>query len=156
MRTEPIQIDGLAGPVVVTAPNFRPASITVGDQTATRTRANNYLLPAADGTMKEAKLHGGLFDAYPTIEIAGVKHRTGPAVPALLQILAVLPFVVFIFVLRGGLIGGLIGGIAMGVNLGIARGARSTPAKAGLMICVLAGGAVALLMIAGVLQRALA
>lgn len=154
MRTEPIHIDGLAGPVVVTAPTFRAASITVGEQTATRSRGNKYLLPAADGNLVDAKLSSGMLDPYPSIEIGGVKHRTGPRVPALLQVLTALPFVVFILALHGGLIGGLIAGITVVTDLKIARGSRSTPVKALLMLCVLGAGATALVIIAALLQGA--
>ncbi|MFG3577834.1 hypothetical protein [Micromonospora chersina] len=153
MRTEPIQIDGLAGPVVVTAPTFGAASITVGEQSATRTRGNRYALPAADGTLVDAKLTSGLLDPYPSLEIAGVKHRTGPRVPALLQVITALPFVVFILALHGGVIGGIVAGAAMVTNVKIARGSQSTAVKALLMLCVLGASTMAWLAIAALLQQ---
>ncbi|WP_200209554.1 hypothetical protein [Micromonospora coerulea] len=152
MRTEPIHIDGLAGPIVVTAPTFRAPSITVGERSATRTRGNKYLLPAADGQLVDAKLSNGLLDPYPSIEIAGVKHRTGPRMPVLLQIMSALPLVVFIPLLHGGLIGGLVAGIALLTNLKIARGSHSTPVKAVIMLCVLGAATVVLAMIAALLN----
>lgn len=146
MRTEPIHINGLAGPVVVATQTLGAARIMVGESNATRTRRNRYLLPAVDGTLVDAKLSGGMFDPWPSIEIAGVKHRTGPPVPVLLQILIALPFVL-VLGLRGGLIGGVIGGVALVTNMTIARGRQSTPVKALLMLCVLGAGFVALAMI---------
>ncbi|MEV0431379.1 hypothetical protein [Micromonospora sp. NPDC050495] len=153
MRTEPIDIDGLAGPLVVTTPTFGAASITVGAHSATRTRGNKYVLRAADGTLVEAKLSSGFLDPYPSIEIRGVKHRTGPRVPALLQMMTALPFVVFILTLHGGLIGGLVAGAAMVANLKIARGSRSTAVRALLMLCVLGASTIVWVAIAALFQQ---
>ncbi|WP_123826997.1 hypothetical protein [Micromonospora globispora] len=150
MRTEPIHINGLAGPVVVATQTLGAAKIMVGEQNATRTRRNRYLLPAADGTLVDATLSSGLFDPWPSIDIAGVKHRTGPRIPVLLQILIALPFLLVLA--GGGLIGGLIGGTAMVINIAIARGRQSTPVKALLMLCVLGAFLLVLGIIGALLQ----
>ncbi|PWU49160.1 hypothetical protein DLE60_33685 [Micromonospora globispora] len=98
----------------------------------------------------DAKLSSGLFDPWPSIDIAGVKHRTGPRIPVLLQILIALPFLLVLA--GGGLIGGLIGGTAMVINIAIARGRQSTPVKALLMLCVLGAFLLVLGIIGALLQ----
>lgn len=148
MRTEPVTIDGLAGPVVVTMNTFTGrSSLTVGGVPANGTRRGNYTLPTANGGTVAARVRANLLDPYPTIEIAGVKHRTGPAVPVLLRVLSLLPLVLVV----GGAIGGAMGGLGAVGNLALARGSQSTAVKAAMMIMVLVGAAVAYLVIAGTL-----
>jgi hypothetical protein len=134
MQTEPMMIDGVAGPVVLTVNAFTGKhSVTVGGYPASGTRRGIYTLPTADGRTVAAKLRSNLLDPHPTLEIAGVKHRSAPSLPIALRVLVVLPLAL----LLGGLIGGAIGGLGVGINLGIARGQLSTAVKSLLMILVL-------------------
>lgn len=133
MRTAPMSIDGLAGPVVLNVNAFTGKhSVTVDGHPVMGTRRGNYTLPTADGRTVPATLRSSLLDPYPTIEIAGVKHRTGPSVPVAVRVLALLPLVL----LLGGLIGGAIGGLGAAINLGVARGSQSTAVKSLLMIMI--------------------
>lgn len=150
MRTEPLEIGGLAGPVVVTMNTFTGKhAVTVGGREAPGTRRGNYTLPTVDGRTIPARLHTSLLDPYPTIEISGVKHRTGPSLPAVLRLLALLPLAV-LFV--GGALGGAIGGAAVGVNIAVSRQKQSTAMKAVLMIAVLVAAFLLWAMLALALQ----
>jgi hypothetical protein len=150
MRTEPVNIAGLAGPVVVTVNAVTGKhSVTVGGRPATGgTRRGDYGLPTTDGRTVAAKVRSSLLDPYPTIEIAGVKYRTGPSVPVALRVLALLPLVLVL----GGLIGGVIGALGIATNLGIARWSQSNAVKAVLMIVVLVIAVVLFAVVAAALQ----
>jgi hypothetical protein len=141
VRTEPLMIPGLVGPVVLESSFFSSHyTITAGGYPAQRLGQKRYALPTAGSGTVEATVSGGFFDAYPTLTINGVKHRTGPAVPVVLRILAVVPFAI---VFTGGLIGGLIGGIGWAVNMAILRLSLSSIVKAVLMLAVLVATALA-------------
>jgi len=73
-------------------------------------------------------VRGGFLDAFPTLEINGVKHRTGPPTPLALRILAVVPIAL---VAVGGPFGALIGVVGVAVNMAVARQNSSTPASHG-------------------------
>ena len=66
-------------------------SMTGGGQPAAGNRRGHYNLPTDDGRTVGARLRVSLLDPYPTIEIAGVKHRTGPGLPVALRILGAAP-----------------------------------------------------------------
>jgi hypothetical protein len=140
VKTEPITIDGVAGPVVVTTPTLwgRPA-LTVGGQPAARVGPRQYTLPATAGGMVDAALRAGFADPYPSVEVNGVRHRTGPKVPVVLRILTLLP----ILLVTGGALGGGIGALGVVTNLTVARTKIPSVAKAPIMIGV---GAVAFLV----------
>jgi hypothetical protein len=142
--TDPITIEGVAGPVVVTTPTFlgQPA-ITVGGQPAPRVGRRQYTLPATVGGTVDATLRTGFADPYPSVEINGVRHRTGPKVPVGLRVLALLPI---LLVGIGGLIGGLVGALGVVVKLVIARAPISSAVKTLIMIGV---GALACLVWVG-------
>lgn len=146
MRTQPVTIEGLAGPVVVDVNTLTGRqSLMVGGQSIPGTRRGDYTLPTADGRAVPAKVRTSLVDPYPTIEIAGVKHRTGPALPVALRLLALLPF---LLVFVGGAIGGALGAVGVVVNLSLARISQSTAVKALLMVGVLVATAMAYLVVA--------
>jgi hypothetical protein len=127
-------VEGLAGPVVIDVNAFTGKhSVTVGVDQVRGSRRGKYTLPTLDGRMVDAKLHSSLLDPHPSLEIAGVRYRTGPALPLALRVLVVLPLVLLI----GGLIGGLIGALGVFANLGIVRGQQSTAVKSLLMVGVL-------------------
>lgn len=130
MKTEPISIDGVAGPVVVTAPFWGFPVVSVGGVPAPRT-GRQYALPAAVGGAVQATVRTGFADPYPTLEVNGVRHRTGPAVPAVLQVLTLLPIVL---VGIGGAFGGLIGALAVVANLSVSRTRNSSVVKALIMV----------------------
>jgi hypothetical protein len=127
-------VEGLAGPVVIDVNAFTGKhSVTVGVDQVRGTRRGNYTLPTLDGQTVAAKLHSNLLEPHPSLEIAGVRYRTGPSLPLALRVLVILPLVLLI----GGLIGGLIGALGVGANLGIVRGRQSTAVKSLLMVGVL-------------------
>lgn len=151
MQTAPLDIEGLAGPVVITSNAFTGrSSVTVGGRPVKGTRRGAYALPTADGRTVDAKVRTGLFDPYPSIDIAGVKHRTGPALPAVLRVLMVLPLALIL----GGLIGGAAGVSGVLLNMGIARSSQPTAVKAVLMIVVLAVAALVWLLLSAAFQTA--
>ncbi|MEV6410529.1 hypothetical protein [Kribbella sp. NPDC051718] len=134
MRTEPMVVEGLAGPVVIDVNAFTGKhSVTVGVQEVRGTRRGNYTLPTLDGQSVAAKLHSSLLDPHPSLEIAGTRYRTGPSLPLVVRVLVILPLVLLV----GGLIGGLIGAAGIAANLGIVRGQQSTAVKSLLMVGVL-------------------
>jgi hypothetical protein len=140
VKNGPITIDGVAGPVVVTTPTlWGKPSLTVGGQPAARVGSRQYLLPATAGGTVDAALRTGFADPYPSVEINGVRHRTGPKVPVVLRVLALLP----ILLVAGGALGGLIGALGVVANLAVARTRIPSVAKAPIMIGV---GAVAFLV----------
>jgi hypothetical protein len=134
VNTEPISIDGVAGPIIVTTHAFwgRPA-VTVGGLPALRTGKRQYTLPVTAGGAVEATLRSGFADPYPTVEVNGVQHRTGPTVPIVLRVLALVPI---LLVAVGGLLGGLIGGLGVVANLAVARTRTPSVVKALIMIGV--------------------
>jgi len=152
VNTEPITIDGVAGPVVVSTNMFwgHPV-VTVAGQPATRAAKRQYDLPASAGGTVPATLRTGVADPYPTVEVNGVRHRTGPKVPMVLQILALLPIAL---VAIGGLLGGLLGALAFAVNVLVARTRLHAALKALLMLVIGAVAFVILLVIAGAVRAA--
>src|SRR5262245_38075039 len=135
VRTEPLMIAGLAGPVVVESSFLSDRyTITAGGFPAARVGRKRYALPTAGWGPVDATVTGGFFAAYPTLTINGVKHRTGPPVPVVLRFVAVVPFAL---VFLGGLVGGLFGGIGWAVNMAILRLGLPWAAKAVLMLAVL-------------------
>jgi hypothetical protein len=96
-------------------------------------------------------VRGGFLDAYPTLNINGVKHRTGPPVPLTLRVLALVPIVLVGF---GGLVGGLIGALGVMVNMAIARLPVSAVLKALLMLGVLAVAVAVWIVVAGAIGLA--
>jgi hypothetical protein len=152
VRTEPLMIAGLAGPVVVESPFWANRFlITVGGQPATRTGRGRYSLPGAGGGVREAIVRGGFLDMYPTLEINGVRHRTGPVTPLPLRALALLPIALL---LLGGVLGGIIGALGVAVNRTVARLPVHAVVKALLMVCVLAVAAVVWVSVAAAITAA--
>ncbi|GAB3799623.1 hypothetical protein [Micromonospora zhanjiangensis] len=136
MRTPPLDIDGLAGPLVVdTAPITGRHAISVGGEPTSGTPAGEYLLPLANGGLVTARLRRGVLDPYPRVEIDGVSHRTGPPVPTVLRALALLPLSL---VLLSGLLGVVLGLAGLAGNLAVLRTAWPVAARAGLMLVVFA------------------
>lgn len=148
--TQPVTIDGVAGPVVVTTNALwgQPA-VTVGGQSAPRVGRRKYTLPAAGGGTVEATVRNGFADPYPILDINGVGFRTGPKPPVVLRMLSVLPIAL---VAIGGLTGGLLGVLGMVVNLAVARTNLPTAVKALLMVGVGVVAFVVLLMIAAAIR----
>ncbi|MDG4758511.1 hypothetical protein [Micromonospora sp. WMMD710] len=134
MKSEPISVAGVAGPIVVTTNAFwgHPA-VTVGGVPAPRTGRRRYALPAASGGAIDATVRNAFADPYPTVEVNGVPHRTGPAIPVILRALVLLPI---LLVAVGGALGGLIGALGVGANLAVARLPIPSAAKAAAMLGV--------------------
>jgi hypothetical protein len=72
----------------------------------------------------------GFADPYPSVEVNGVRHRTGPNVPIVLRALALLPFLL----VAGGVLGGLIGALGFIANLAVARTRIRSVVKSLIMI----------------------
>jgi len=140
MRSGPITIPDVAGPVLVDT-NFWTGkqSVTVADVPVPSSGRRRFLLPTVDGSAAEAKVTSTLFAPYPTIDINGVKHLTGPALPTLLKILLILPIGLAGI---GAVPGALIGAVGIVANSTIARGSASTTVKALYMLGVLVGAIV--------------
>jgi hypothetical protein len=134
VKTEPITIDGVAGPVVVTThPFWGQPALMVGGQPAARVRRRQYTLPATVGGTVDAAVRMGFADPYPSVEVIGVRHRTGPNVPVVLRALALMPI---LLVAVGGLLGGLIGALGVVANLAVARTRIPSAVKSLIMIGV--------------------
>ncbi|MEU8421394.1 hypothetical protein AB0C15_11020 [Micromonospora sp. NPDC048835] len=152
MNTEPLNIVGVAGPVVVaTKAIWGHPAVTVGGVPAQRT-GRNYALPTVDGGVVQATVRNVLADPYPTVEVNGVRHRTGPAMPVFLRILVMLPILLFTV---GGILGALVGALGVAANLAVARTRMATAVKALAMVGVGVGTVIVWLVIAVVLNAAL-
>ena len=153
VNTEPLSIAGVAGPVVVTTNAFwgRPA-VTVGGLPASRIGKGRYALPATSGGSVEATVRSRFADTYPTVEVAGEQHRTGPKVPAILQVLAILPIAL---VALGGALGGLIGALGVVANLAVARTRVPAAVKALIMLGIGAAAFAVVLAVAAAVSGAL-
>jgi hypothetical protein len=93
-------------------------AVTVGGLPAPRTGKRLYALPATNGGVTEAYMPRTFIDPYPTVEIDGIPHRTGPTVPVVLRVLTVLPI---LLVAVGGGLGGLLGVLSIVGNLAVTR-----------------------------------
>lgn len=152
VRTQPVSIPGLAGPVVVSAGFFSLRyTVSVNGVDVRRTGRATYQLPAADGTMVEGKLRSGFFEPFPALQIHGVTYRTGPAVPLAVRILAVIPFLLFTV---GGVLGAVLGAAGVVGNLAIARQSIPTAVKALSMVGVLIAVVVVWLVLAAAVTLA--
>jgi hypothetical protein len=152
VKTEPIAIPGVAGPVVVATTFWGRFVVTVADQAVPRIGKRQYALPSAVGGTVHATLRSRISDPYPTVEANGVRHRTGPKVPVVLQVLALLPMVL---VGIGGALGGLAGALGAIANLGIARTRMPAAAKALVMVAIGAAAVLAYLLVAAAVHAAI-
>jgi hypothetical protein len=154
MRTQPLAIPGLAGPIVLESSFWTSQfTVTVGGHEAPRTGRRRFALPAAGGGAVEGTLRGTFLDVYPTVEIAGTRYPTGPAVPVILRILVALPFVL---VFLGGLVGGLIGAAGVLGNMAVVRlPGLSTAVKVIVTLVILLATSIVWLVVATVLASAL-
>jgi hypothetical protein len=152
VRSEPLTIPGLAGPVVVDLNSFTGrTAVTVNGQPVPRIGRRVYALPAAGGGTVNAEVRPGVLDPFPSLQINGVKHRTGPQIPIALRILTFVPI---LLVGVGGLVGGLIGALGMIGNLAIARLSLPSVVKALLMLVVLGVAVVVWVIVAGTIVAA--
>ncbi|WP_433308918.1 hypothetical protein ACQP0U_19160 [Micromonospora sp. CA-269861] len=152
MNTEPLNVDGVAGPIVVATKAFigHPA-VTVGGVPAPRT-GRRFALPAVGGGVVQATVRTVLADPYPTVEVNGVQHRTGPPMPIFLRILVLLPILLFTV---GGILGALVGALGVAANLTVARTRMATAVKALTMVGVGIGTVIVWLAVAVALNAAL-
>lgn len=141
MQTEPVTIDGVAGPVVVDSNVLTGRCAVTVNGTAVPRQRRRFALPTTYGDPVEATVRTSLVDPYPVIQLGPKRYRTGPQIPQLLQVLTVLPFGAILLGLTGAVVGGLLGGVVAGagvaVNQTISRSGQSTATKAGLMFTVL-------------------
>ena len=134
MRSGPVPIPNVAGLVMVDS-NFWSGKqvVTVDGVPMPSGGRKRFTLPAADGSTVEARVSSSLVNPFPKVEIAGVKHPTGPELPAVLKVMIVLPLMLIV----GGLVGGLIGAMGMLANARIAVWDKGAPVKAFAMVGVL-------------------
>ncbi len=158
MQTEPMTIDGLAGPLVLTSNAFTGStSMTVAGIPAHKHGRREFSVPTAEGGTVPAAVRSRILDPYPTIVIDGVEHRTGPAVPLALRLLSWLPFVILpaaavnLTLPLGRILPYLIAAACIAVNFAVLRASQRSAVKAVLMLLVPVGGIVALLLVAIVL-----
>ena len=137
MSNQPIIVPGIVSPVrVIWNVWTGKQTVLVGDQLAASTGKRTYALPTADGgTVEGTVSRSTLFNPFPTLEVGGVKHSTGPEVPVALRILMVAPILLLAL---GGLVGALAAAGAIVVNFTIARSTHPTAIKAVLMALTLA------------------
>jgi hypothetical protein len=93
MTPWPVEIDGIAGPVVVhTKAVGRPVVLAAGVPVP-RLQGNAYLLPTDDGTESVPVLvrPGRGMSPYPRLVLGDEVYETGPAPPLWLQLLAIAP-----------------------------------------------------------------
>ena len=127
MATRPITIDGIAGPVVVTTDRFGGrAQVMVNGRPAPLHGDRHHRLPTTTGGTVDAIVRAGIIDPYPTVEVNGVRHRTGPAVPRSAKALAALPVVPAVL---GGLAGALVGLAGLLANGALLRSRLSPSVK---------------------------
>jgi hypothetical protein len=152
VRSEPLTIPGLAGPVVIDSNSFTGRiAVSVNGQAVPRIGRGMYALPTAGGETVPAEVRPSFFDPFPSLQVNGVKHRTGPEVPLALRILAFVPIVL---VGLGGLVGGLIGASGVIGNLAIARLPLPAVVKALLMVVVLGVAVLVWLIVASAIAAA--
>ncbi|MFG1867106.1 hypothetical protein [Micromonospora arborensis] len=152
MNTEPLSVAGVAGPIVVTTKAlFGHPGVTVGGVPAPRTGIH-YALPTVDGGVVQATVRVAFADPHPTVEVNGVRHRTGPSLPIFLRILVVLPILLFTV---GGILGALVGALGVAANLTVARTRMAPAVKALVMLGVGIGTVIVWLAIALALNVAL-
>ncbi|MEU8153266.1 hypothetical protein AB0B94_06345 [Micromonospora sp. NPDC048986] len=152
MNTEPLNVAGVAGPIVVaTKAFFGHPAVTVGGVPAPRT-GRRYALPTVDGGVVQATVRTVLADPHPTVEVNGVQHRTGPPMPILLRILVLLPILLFTV---GGILGALVGAVGVWGNLTVAHTRMAPAVKALAMVGVGVGTVIVWLAVAVALAAAL-
>jgi hypothetical protein len=134
MANYDISIPGIAGHVSLAPPGvFVGAKLLVDGQPAPAAGRGKFWLTGLDGSRVEAKL-AGTFGAYlPAIVVGGVRHQAGPKLPAVLVVLAFLPF---LLVFGGGLLGGVCGAIGWSLNNHIARGSWPMAGRVAAMLAV--------------------
>lgn len=93
MTPWPVEIEGIAGPVVVHTRAVGRPTVLAGGVPVPRLRGNAYLLPTDDGTEAVPVLvrPGRGMSPYPRLVLGDEVYETGPAPPLWLQLLAVLP-----------------------------------------------------------------
>lgn len=149
MRSGPITIDGITGPILVDTKFWNGRQLVTVDGVPVPTSGRRrFPLPTADGATVDARVTSSLVSPHPTIEIAGVKHEMGPALPIALKVLILLPAVLL---LGGGAIGGLIAAMAILANARIAASTKGTAVQAFAMVGVLLAAALVRLQVAVVL-----
>ena len=137
MSNQPVIVPGIVSPVTVVRNIWTgKQTVSVGDHLAVSTGKRTYALPTSDGgTVEGTVSRSTLFNPFPTLEVEGVKHPTGPEIPVALRVLMVAPILLLAI---GGLVGGVVAAGAIVVNLTIARGTHTIGIKALLMALTLA------------------
>jgi len=148
MRTGPIKIDGIAAPLLIDTSLWTGKPVVTIDGVQIQSTGRRWFtLPASGGGTVEARITTSVISPYPTVEIAGVRHATGPELPTVLKVLILLPVVLVV----GGPLSGLIGALAVILNMRISVWDNSAGVKAFGMIGVLMAAAFVWLMLVGAL-----
>ena len=127
MRNGPITIPDVAGLVTVDTNLWSgKQTVIVGDHPAASSGKRKFALPMTDGGTVEGTVSRSTFiSPFPTVEVLGVKHRTGADIPVALRILMVAP----ILLVAGGLLGALIAVAGIFVNFSLVRSSRTPAVK---------------------------
>lgn len=136
MRTDPIAIPDLDGPVVVEQNLWSGTPrLLVGSVEVPSTGRRSFSVRTREGSSVEVTVKSTLVRPFPTIQIGERNFETGPALPVWLVILMLLPLGLLVM---GGALGGAIGALGVVVNTIIARSAWGGVAKALTMLGVFA------------------
>lgn len=148
------ELPGIDGRISVSAAGFFAASAILwnGSPAPAGTGRGTVLLPRLGGGTATARVASGLFDLTPVVEVDGVKHPVGPAVPAWLGAIALLPMGLLF---AGGAIGGLLGGLAVTVNQRVVRGSSSAPLNVVTMFGVGLGALIIMVVAATAIRSAI-
>lgn len=130
MRTEPLTVDGLAGPVVVDVNLLTGRRTLSVEGVPIEGRRGRYELATATGESVPARLRTKFLDLYPTLEVNGQSYRTGPQAPVIVNVLRLLPLLLVVF---GGLLGAVFAVVGLVANHSLARAEMSNSAKVALM-----------------------
>lgn len=137
VQTPGLSLDRVAGPVTVRTGFWSGRStVTVAGQPVPRGDGGTFHLPTVDGATVPARVRTALFQTYPDLVVDGVRHRTGPATPPWLRILAVLPLLLLIV---GGLLGGVVAVAGVLANFALLRREGGNGARAAAMTGVAVG-----------------
>ena len=151
MRHGPITIPNVAGPVTVEIdPWLGRTSVQVAGKPAKPTGRRTFALPTVDGLEVPGTVRSAVGNPFPSVEVEGVTHATGPDIPVGLKILAFLPLVLLGF---GGLVGGAAGFLGVLDNARILRARKSTATTAALMTGSLAASVLVWLLAAAIIVR---
>ncbi len=147
VRSAELSLPEVSGPIVIDTNMWSGRhQVEVAGQPAAPLGRNVFDLPAsAGGTVQGRVRFHYLRRPFPALEIGGVLHPTGPAVPTWLAIIALLPIVLLVV---GGLLGGLLAAGAIVGNVAVLRTRMGVGAKAGAVAGIILAAVVVFVVLA--------